>query len=354
MSRIVAAVACLLIVLAVGACGATPLVPTPAPSEAPPTDLGGGADVSIGVSLPAEPSDQAEAPVPAEAVVPDPFLDAVMAAATARAGELGSVELHVAGAGGKAATQLEQVQAFVDGGVDALVVVPVDATATGTIEDLATSAGVPLVWLNRRPDELPSDGSTPFVGSDELAAGTLEMQALSDRLDGRGNIVILMGDPATEPAVDRTEGCKDVIAQHPGLRLVREQAAGGSRLRAHEILTAWLADETTAIDGVCANDDELALGALDALDEAGRAGVAVGGIGGMADAVEAIEAGRLATTVFQDAAWQGQTAVDTAVALARGRSVETVEGSILLPGELVTQANATDYAGRNVPPAPTE
>jgi inositol transport system substrate-binding protein len=331
----------LLVLALVAACEGGPLLlPSPSPSEAPPTDLGAGSDVSIGVSLPG----------PGQ----DPFLATVIAAATARAAELGSVELHLADSEGRSDTQLDQVAAFVDAGVDALLVVPVDADATAPIADVAAAGSVPLVWLTRRPTALPADGSTPFVGSDSLKAGTLEMEALADRLGGRGGVAILMGDPLTESAIVRTEGCKDVVAQYPGLRVTREGVGAGSRVRAHEIVTAWLADETLQLDAVCANDDEQALGAIDALDEAGRLDrVAVGGVDGMADALEAMQAGRLAVTVFQDAAAQGTTAVDTAVARARGRSVPTVEGQILLPGTLVTPDNVGDYLGRNVPPEPT-
>ena len=39
-------------------------------------------------------------------------------------------------------------------------------------------------------------------------------------------------------------------------------------------------------------------------------------------------------------------------ALARGQTVVTVEGSILMPGELVTPENVDGYLGRNVPPVP--
>ena len=323
----------------VAACDAGPLLPSAPSSVAPPTELGAGADLAIGLSLPGPD--------------PDPFLATVVDAAKARATELGSVELDIVDAADKADTQLEQVAALLEAGVDALIVVPVDAAATDPIRDLAAGADVPLVWLNRRPYDLAPDGSTPFVGSDSLQDGTLEMQALSDRIGGRGGVAVLMGDPLTEAAVVRTEGCKDVVASHPDLRVTREQVAGHSRDRAGEVVTAWLTDPNTRIDAICANDDELALGAIQALADAERLdGVAVGGVGGMAEALDAMVAGTLAATVFEDAAGQGRTAVETAAALARGRSVETVEGSILLPGELVTPDNMHDYLGRNVPPVP--
>ena len=325
------------VLVLVAACDRGPLLPSAPPSVVPSSGLGAGADLAIGLSLPGPDM--------------DPFLATVVEGAKAKAGELGSVELQLIDAAGKADTQLEQVQGLLDAGVDALVVVPVDAAATDPIRDLAAAADVPLVWLNRRPYDLSPDGSTPFVGSDSLQDGTLEMQALADRMGGRGGVAILMGDPLTEEAVVRTEGCKDVASRYPDLRVTREQVAGHSRDRAREVVTDWLSDPNARIDAICANDDELALGARSRPWPAGRLdGVAVGGVDGMADALDAMVAGQLAATVFEDAVGQGSAAVETAVQLARGRSLDTVEGSILLPGELVTPDNVDDYLGRNVPP----
>ena len=47
---------------------------------------------------------------------------------------------------------------------------------------------------------------------------------LSDLAGGEGNVVILIGDPANEAAVQRTQGCHDVIDANPGLTFVTEQS----------------------------------------------------------------------------------------------------------------------------------
>ena len=75
-------------------------------------------------------------------------------------------------------TQLNQIQGLIAQKVDALIVVPVDTSATQRITSLAVNAGIPLVYVNRKPadfDQLPP--TVAFVGSDERVSGTL--QALS-------------------------------------------------------------------------------------------------------------------------------------------------------------------------------
>src|SRR6185503_19209 len=92
------------------------------------------------------------------------------------------------------------------------------------------AAGIPLVYVNRRPSDLPADGSVPYVGSDSLYAGTVEMQELAKIAGGEGN----------EAAVLRTQGCHDVIDANPGLTFVAEQAGNWYREEGLNITENWI------------------------------------------------------------------------------------------------------------------
>jgi ABC-type sugar transport system substrate-binding protein len=174
----------------------------------------------------------------------------------------------------------------------------------------------------------------------------MEMQALAKLAGGRGTVALLIGDPANEAAVLRTEGVKDVIVENPGMTLRREAAANWSRDQAHDVVRAWLNAGDT-FDVVCANDDEMALGAIAALREAGLLdSTIVGGVDGTADGLAAIQSGDLDVTVFQDAAAQGSGAIAAAVRLMRGQPVTTVDGVIDVPQRLVTPDNVTEFLGR--------
>ncbi len=323
--------AAIVIVLAVvvGGCSSNDLPLVPSAPAASPSSIGSSSRVVIGASF----------------AVLDPFLASLADALRAHAQALGDVNVQVLSAEASTDTQLEQVQAFVDQRVDAIVVVPVDTDATAPVTAVVRGAGTPLVYLNRRPADLPTDGSIPYVGSDSLAAGTMQMEALASRAGDDGTVALLIGDPSNEAAVARTEGAKDVIVLHPGMRLVREAAAGWDRRQAHDIVQAWLAaGDTFGI--VSANDDEMALGAIDALRQAELLdSTIVGGVDGTADGLAAIRAGDLDVTVFQDAATQAAKAVDAAVDLARGRTVATTDGVIDVPQTLVTRDNVGDFLG---------
>ena len=146
----------------------------------------------------------------------DQFLQTVADGMEAKADEIGGVTLNIVAAEEKTDAQLGQVENFISQGVDAIIVIPVDTDAAGPMTEAAKAADIPLVYVNRRPSDLPTDGTIPYVGSDSLYAGTVEMEALAELAGDKGNVVILIGDPANEAAVLRTQGCKDVARREPG------------------------------------------------------------------------------------------------------------------------------------------
>jgi len=283
-----------------------------------------GKSLKIGVSFP----------------ILDQFLQKVADGMTARAKENG-VELNIVAAQEKTDVQLGQVENFIADKVDGIIVVPVDTDAAGPVTDAATAAKIPLVYVNRRPSDLPD--KVPYVGSDSLVSGNLEMEALAKLANGKGNVAILQGDPANEAAVERTKGCNDVVAKNPGMKVVKTQAGNWQRDKGLSIMENWL-QSGEQIDVVCANNDEMALGAIEALKAVNKLDkVLVGGVDATGDALAAMKAGDLKVTVFQDAKGQGAGGVDAAVTLYNG---ETVPGYVDVPYQLVTPDNLADFEGK--------
>jgi inositol transport system substrate-binding protein len=173
------------------------------------------------------------------------------------------------------------------------------------------------------------------------------MQLLSDLAGGEGNVVILIGDPANEAAVLRTQGCHDVIDANPGLTFVAEQAGNWYREEGLNITENWI-QSGEEFDIICSNNDEMALGAIEALRNADLLdSVIVGGVDATGDALAAMEAGELEVTVFQNAGAQGGGGVEAAVKLVNGEPIENmVDGVIDVPYEPVTPENMADYVNQ--------
>jgi inositol transport system substrate-binding protein len=255
--------------------------------------------------------------------------------------EAQGVSIDIVAADNKVDTQLSQVENFIAQGVDAILVVAVDTSAAGPMTAAAQEAGIPLIYVNRKPADLPA--GVPYVGSQSLVSGTLEMEQLALLAGEKGNVVIMQGELTNEAALDRTKGCVDVVAKYPGMKVVETDTANWDRAQGQALMENWL-QSGTEFTIVCANNDEMALGAILALKAAGKTlgvdGVLVGGVDATADALASLEAGELATTVFQDASGQGGGGVNAAIMLING---ETVEDYVDIPYQLVTLDNIADF-----------
>lgn len=251
------------------------------------------------------------------------------------------------------AKQLDQINNFIASGVDAIIVNPVDTSATQAMSDAAVAANIPLVYVNRQPinlDTLPDNQA--FVASNEVDSGTLETIQLCDNWAAEGktevNVYVMQGQLSNQAAVQRTQDIYDVIEAGKckvKVNVIDQQTANWSRDEAQNLMTNWLSTGT-AFDGVIANNDEMAIGAIQAMKAAGidMATVQVGGVDATQDALAAMQAGDLDVTVFQNAAAQGGGALDAATKLAAG---EAVDQTVWVAFELVTPANVADYAAKN-------
>ena len=251
------------------------------------------------------------------------------------------------------AKQLDQINNFIASGVDAIIVNPVDTSATQAMSDAAAAAGVPLVYVNRQPinvDSLPDNQA--FVASNESDSSRQGFIEQCNQWAAAGktevSVYVLQGELSNQAAVQRTQNYYDVIEAGQcavTVNVIDQQTANWSRDQAQNLMTNWLSTGA-AFDGVLANNDEMAIGAIQAMKAAGidMGSVIVSGVDATQDALAAMQAGDLDITVFQNAAAQGSGALNAAVALAKG---EAVDQKVYIPFELVTPANMADYMAKN-------
>ena len=253
-----------------------------------------------------------------------------------------NVDLLEADGQGKAENQISQVQNFIAQGVDAVILNPYDREGSAPAVDLAVKAHKPVVVVNAIVSNL--DQANAYVGSEDAEAGRIEAQRIVDVLHGKGNVVIIHGPNGHSAEVQRTQGIRQILAKYPGIKIVAEQTANWDRAQALNLMENWLASGRQ-IDGVIAQNDEMALGALKAVEAAGKQKqIAVIGIDAIPDALKAVADGQMVGTVFQDAKGQGTLAVDLAVRLAEGKSVKHDN---YIPFQLVTKENVAKFLKPN-------
>ncbi len=287
------------------------------------------------------------------ALFDDNFLTVLRNGMVKMADSMSGVNIQVEDAQNDVAKQLDQINNFIASGVDAIIVNPVDTSATQAMSNAAKSAGVPLVYVNREPTNVNSlpDGQA-FVASNEIESGTLESFEVCKMLRAQGKAggaraYIIMGELSNQAAVQRTKDIEDVIGMDMCnfITIVDKQTSNWSRDQAQNLMTNWLSSGEP-FDAVIANNDESAIGAIQAIKAAGldMSKIVVGGVDATQDALVAMQSGDLDVTVFQDAAGQGAGALNTALMLARG---EKVDKKVYIPFKLVTPANIGEYLSKN-------
>ena len=251
------------------------------------------------------------------------------------------VQLQFEDARADVVKQLSQVESFISQKVDAIIVTPVDTASTARISKAATEAGIALVYVNRRPDQKDLPKGVAAVTSDDEEAGRLQMQYIAEKMGGKGNVVILLGDLANNSTTNRTKGIKDVLVKYPGIKIEQEQTGIWLRDRGMTLTNDWLT-QGREFNAVLSNNDEMAIGAAMALKSAGTkpGSVLIAGVDGTRDGLNAIEKGEMTVSVFQDAKGQGVGAVDAARKLAKN---EPIEQNIVIPFQLITPENVKDF-----------
>jgi inositol transport system substrate-binding protein len=259
------------------------------------------------------------------------------------------VSLQIEDATDDVAKQLDQINNFIASGVDAIIVNAVDTNATEAMSRAASSAGVPLVYVNRQPINMFTlpDGQA-FVASNEIESGTLAAFRMCQDLraagkSGGATAYVLVGQLSNQAAVQRTKDFHDVIGMDMCnfITIIDEQTAEWSRDKAADLMTNWISSGEP-FDAVFGNNDEMAIGAIQAMKSAGISmdDVVVGGVDATADALVAMAQGDMDVTVFQDLAGQGAGSIKTAMALVNG---DAVDKQVFIPFKLVTPENLADF-----------
>jgi len=217
-------------------------------------------------------------------------------------------------------TQASQLDQYVQAGVDAIVVVPVQADSLGPQVTAAKAAGIPVIPVNAALNNPDVAGN---VQPDDVAAGEQEMQMMADKLGGKGNIVVLQGPLGQSGELDRQQGIENILAKNPDIHVLAQDTANWQRDQAVNKMKNWISGFGDQINGVVSQNDDMGLGALQALKEAGRTGVPIVGIDGIEDGLNAVKSGDFIGTMLQNGTVELSSGLAVAAKIAKGEQVNT-------------------------------
>ena len=131
------------------------------------------------------------------------------------------VDLRIKSAYDDVKLQTEQIDKFVDEGVDLLIVAPGQVTISPAI-DRAYEKGIPVIVFDRRTR---SDKYTAYIGADNREIGESMGKFLSSSLNNGARVLELCGLSSSSPAIERSMGFDQVATQDDNISIAEKAHA---------------------------------------------------------------------------------------------------------------------------------
>lgn len=256
------------------------------------------------------------------------------------AGYDGAVELTVANADNNTATQITQIENFIDQKVDILLVDASSSTGLNPTLKQAKEAGIVVVNYNCTVDDPSCVNTRVFV--DQTEWGRIMARFIVEALGGSGDIVCLTGLSGNQIAADRWAGAQEVFAENSGINILAEAPAEWEQSPAEEKMQAWIT-AFPKIDAVWADGGPCGVGVINVLEKNNMKMIPVSGEAsyGFVNKWYAEIDNGLSGCAPVCPVYIGAVALEAAMRILNG---ETVANDIALDMPVMTNDNIADWA----------
>ncbi len=167
------------------------------------------------------------------------------------------------------AKQVAGFQQFIqDPAVNVIVLAALETTGWEDMLKAAQDAGKVVVIEDRRIDA-PDTSYATYIGSDFALEGRKGAEEMCKLLEGSASKKVweLVGNVGSSAAKDRGQGFREKMGEC-GIEITNSQTGNWSSTEGKQVTEAWL-KESTDVQGIFAQNDEMGFGAIEALKEAG-------------------------------------------------------------------------------------
>jgi periplasmic binding protein/lacI transcriptional regulator len=227
------------------------------------------------------------------------------------------------------AKELANVEDISVRGVKILLINPTDSDAVGNAIAVANQKKLPVITLDRAANK---GQVVSHIASDNTAGGEMAGNYIAEKLGKGAKIIQLEGIAGTSAARERGAGFAKAAQAHD-FKILASQPADFDRSKGLNVMENLLTAQPE-VQGVFAQNDEMALGALRAIQAAGKKDLVLVGFDGTDDGVKAVKGGKMAATIAQQPEKIGEIGVQTADKVLKG---EKVEASIPVELKLINQ-----------------
>lgn len=240
-----------------------------------------------------------------------------------------NVELLMSTANDNDQRQIEQIDSFINRGVDLIIVSPNQlATITPAI-DRAYDKGIPVIVFDRKTS---SEKFTAYIGADNRDIGRVAGNYIAGRLGGKGRVLEIMGLKGSSPAIERHQGFVEALSAHPGITLVASLEGDWTRQSAVEAVKES-GISPSDIDFVFGQNDRMALGAREVLGGENTRYCGVDGLAGEGGGIDAVLHGELEMSSIYPT--HGDKVLQLALDILEGRPYprETMLATAMVTGD---------------------
>lgn len=167
------------------------------------------------------------------------------------------VDLQIKSANDDVRLQTEQINRFVEQGVDLLVVAPGQVSISPAI-DKAYEKGIPVIIFDRRTR---SNKYTAYIGADNHDIGASMAEFMANANTEGTEVVELCGLSSSSPAIERDAGFDSVTACRPNISIVKKVYADWTEQGAYHVMDSLLSTPYPAFNCLFAHNDRMAMGA---------------------------------------------------------------------------------------------
>ena len=162
-------------------------------------------------------------------------------------------------------SQIAQINSFILDGVDAICICAASPTALNSTIQKALDAGITVVAFDSIVDldgVYTMDYPWEQIGKDSV-------EFVADKLEGKGNIVVVRGVSGAAPDQGIYAGITEAMKAYPDLEIVQEVIGEASATKTQEELTKVMASlpDVDAVITHCGGD---AIGAVNAFEQSGK------------------------------------------------------------------------------------
>ena len=209
------------------------------------------------------------------------------------------IELRFYDAQQKQDNQITAVRSLIVQKVDVIWISPIVETGWEQVFTEAKDAGIPIILVDRRAT-VPDDLYKSYLGSDFVTEGRNAALEMAKLVNGKANIVELVGTVGSAPANDRYKGFREVLKNYPDMVIIDSKSGDFTLAQGKEVMESFLKSYGNEITAVFAQNDDMALGAIQAIEEYGlKPGVDIKivSVDAAHGAFEAMIAGKLNATI---------------------------------------------------------